>query len=135
MTNATLRCTKCGFTIVGADDTYHQIRGLILCGNCFAVENSHTNFTEGEPAMITRADVYKAIDSERYYQELQEDKNGWQKKKTVGEWIVLMNHYTTELNRVWSTSKGDEEALHFMRKLAGIAVHCMEENGAPHRKV
>ena len=84
--------------------------------------------------MPNRVEVYEAIDAERAYQELQENLNGWQKKKTVGEWIVLMNHYTTELNRVWCTSKGDEEALHFMRKLAGIAVHCMEENGAPVRK-
>ena len=82
-----------------------------------------------------RALAYKAIDSEREYQEQQEAKHDWQPKKTVGEWIVLLNHYTTELNRVWSTSTGDVEALHFVRKIAGIAVHCMEENGAPLRKL
>ncbi len=54
-------------------------------------------------------------------------------KEKVGEWIVLINHYTTELNRVWSTSAGDTESLDFMRKIAGIAVHCMEQNEAPKR--
>lgn len=80
-----------------------------------------------------RADAFSAINSERAYQEEQERKHGWQEKKKVGEWIVLLNHYVTELNRVWSTSAGDEESLHFIRKIAGIAVHCMEENGAPMR--
>ena len=84
---------------------------------------------------MDRTEVYRLIDGERTYQDAMEDKNGWQKKKAVGEWIVLMNHYVTKLNETWSVSTGDTEALGVMRKLAGIAVHCMEQNGAPPRQM
>jgi len=83
----------------------------------------------------TRQDVYEAIDSERKYQDFQEELNGWKKKRTVGEWIVLINHYTTKLNETWTITTGDRESLEVMRKIAGIAVHCMEENGAIKREI
>lgn len=84
---------------------------------------------------VARQKVYDAIDTERAYQEIMEAKFGWQPKKKVGEWIVLINHYTTKLNEAWSTATGDDEALKVMRKIAGIAVHCMEENGVSQRKL
>lgn len=83
---------------------------------------------------MERSEVYKLIDSERDYQEAQEDLLGWQKKKTVGEWIVLLNHYVTLTNAAWCTATGDDEALEVIRKLAGIAVHCMEQSGAKPRE-
>ena len=85
----------------------------------------------GRPA--TREAAYALIDGERDYQELRENLKGWQKNKTVGEWIVLLHHYTTLLDAVWSTSTGDMESLAIVRKIAGIAVHCIEEHGAPAR--
>jgi hypothetical protein len=84
---------------------------------------------------MKREDVYKIIDTERDYQESKENQYGYNKNKTVGEWIVLMNHYTTELNKAFSNYTGDYEALNVMRKLAGIAVHCMEQHNAPERKI
>jgi len=83
----------------------------------------------------TREEVYHAIDTERNYQDMQENLNGWLQKRTVGEWIVLINHYTTKLNEAWTVNTGDVEALKVMRKIAGIAVHCMEENGAIKREI
>ena len=77
---------------------------------------------------MKRMDVYKLIDSERDYQDMIEDTLHFTKTKTTGEWIVLINHYTTEMNKEWSKNKGDDEALEVMRKIAGIAVHCMEQH-------
>jgi hypothetical protein len=77
--------------------------------------------------------AFAAIDTERLYQEARENKEGWQKKKRVGEWLVLLTHYVAEANKTWCNSTGDVETLHVVRKIAGIAVHCMEENGAPVR--
>ena len=73
---------------------------------------------------MNRLEVFDLINGERAYQEAQENAKGWQKKKTVGEWIVLMNYYTAKLNEAWCVSTGDQSALAVMRKLAGIAVHC-----------
>ena len=82
-----------------------------------------------------RALAYHAIDTERWYQEEQEKKNGWSDKKKVGEWLVLLNHYVAKANETWCTTSGDEPTMHVIRKIAGIAVHCMEENGAPERQM
>ena len=84
---------------------------------------------------MDRTEVYRLIDGERAYQNAMEDKNGWQKKKAVGEWIVLIHHYTTEMDKAWAKNTGDTQALDVMRKIAGIAVHCMEQNGAPPRQM
>lgn len=83
----------------------------------------------------SRQRAFDAINSERVYQEQQEQLNGWQEKKKVGEWLVLLNHYVAEANAMWCKTAGDEPTLHVIRKIAGIAVHCMEENGAPLRKL
>lgn len=79
--------------------------------------------------------VFDAINSERAYQEEQEKKHGWQDTKKVGEWLVLLNHYVAEANATWCKTSGEEPTLHVIRKIAGIAVHCMEENGAPKREI
>jgi hypothetical protein len=84
--------------------------------------------------MQARTQAFNAINSERAYQEMLEKKNGWQEKKKVGEWLVLLNHYVAEANATWCHTSGDEPTLHFIRKIAGIAVACMEENGAPMRE-
>lgn len=88
---------------------------------------------QNEPNKLSREAVYSAIDSERDFQEALEDKKGWQKKKKVGEWLVLLNHYVAVANKTWCTTAGEEPTLNVVRKIAGIAVHCMEENGAPRR--
>lgn len=81
-----------------------------------------------------RSDVYAAIDSERAYQgKLPSSRtNGFD--HTVGEYVTMMQCYQSELVTAWTKNAGDEAALNVMRKIAGIAVHCMEDHGAPHRK-
>ena len=38
-------------------------------------------------------------------------------------------------NEAWSMNAGDEDALDVVRKIGGIAVHCMEDHGAPEREM
>ena len=90
----------------------------------------------------TRKDVYTAIDLERDYQDqhtLREDPDfiGYPTGApfTQGEYIVMMQHYVNELPKLWALNPGDvvEKVQHNMRKIAGIAVQCMEYHGAPSR--
>lgn len=83
----------------------------------------------------TRSEVYDAIDSERAYQD---DKwpidQGYAMQ--VGEHILLMAEYIDQARSLWSAESDDcpdPQALHAIRKVAGIAVRCMEQHGAPLR--
>jgi hypothetical protein len=81
----------------------------------------------------TRTEVFAAIDAERQYQDEQ-----WgtleQRGKQVGAWITLMQHYMNQATKEWATNRGDEKALHEIRKIAGIAVACMEQHRVPERE-
>jgi len=84
--------------------------------------------------MATRDQVYKAIDEERDYQDRLPEVRTDGSEHTVGDYIVMLNHYMQEMNREWTMNPGDGRALDVMRKIAGIAVHCMEDHGAIRRK-
>lgn len=83
--------------------------------------------------MPTRTEVYDALDSERSYQERLPSNRTDGLDHTVGDYVTMLQHYQTELVRGWTLNAGDEAALDVMRKIGGIAVHCMEDHGAPHR--
>lgn len=84
---------------------------------------------------MERKEVYHLIDGERDYQ----DNLGPDRKEvkelphSVGDYTTMMTHYQAELIRVWTLNAGDRQSLEVMRKIAGIAVHCMEDHGAPGR--
>lgn len=82
-----------------------------------------------------RAIVYSAIDGERAYQDERPLSVGDGKTKSVGEHIVLLQHYQHKAVEAWTDNQGDREALEVIRKVAAIAVRCMEEHGAPMRQV
>lgn len=82
---------------------------------------------------MKREDVYKLIDSERAYQHTLPPNRTIGFSKTVGEYITMLHHYMNKLDEAWTCNAGDEKALEVMRKIAGIAVHCMEDHGAPPR--
>lgn len=88
--------------------------------------------------MTPRADVYRAIDSERDYQDSRWNPATTPTKglHTVSEWILYMEQYLHEARRLVSTQadpKASNDALEFIRKVAGMGVACMEQNGAPQR--
>lgn len=86
--------------------------------------------------MATRDAVYRAIDSERDYQD-----NLWPGRGkgepnylTVGEFVLLLEAYIHKARAEWTVeSKPEMNTLDIVRKVAGIAVNCMEQHGAPMR--
>lgn len=84
----------------------------------------------------TRDDVYDAIDTERIYQDEGHGNAATDRpEKAVGEFILLMEealaqgramHYRTP-------HEGADCVLDFVRKVAALAVRCMEQHGAPLR--
>lgn len=71
--------------------------------------------------------VYKVIDGEREYQSTTWP-NG--EDKRVGEYLTLIRDYSAKADREWTSNPGDVPALHQIRKIAAIAVQCMEVHGA-----
>jgi hypothetical protein len=85
----------------------------------------------------TRAEVYKVIDAERLYQATlppnrSEDPT---RKRTVSEYLTMLDHYVRHAQDAWTCRSGEELPLHDMRKIAALAVRCMEEWGALPRGV
>ena len=78
-----------------------------------------------------RFDVYRALDSERDYQE-----NLWRGNHLeIGESILLIEEYVARARVIWAGEpKPEAESLEFIRKIGGIAVNCMEQHGAPQRE-
>lgn len=84
--------------------------------------------------MTTRQEVFAAIDGERAYQDGQWPENAPSDPRplSIGEYILLIEEYCAKARLEWSRARRPEiEALHQIRKIAGIAVRCMENHGAP----
>jgi hypothetical protein len=79
--------------------------------------------------MATRQEAYRAIDVEREYQDTK-----WAgHKHQTAEYLTMLRSYLQKADEAWTFNSGDEAALDVVRKIAAIAVHCMEENGVIHR--
>jgi hypothetical protein len=84
-----------------------------------------------------RAAAYRAIDSERDYQNQvwANHTNNGPNALSIGEFILLADEYVTQARQQWSKEPRPERAaLNTMRKIAAIAVNCMEQHGAPVRR-
>lgn len=84
---------------------------------------------------MKRKDVYKLIDGERDYQDALPPSRSDGNQRSVGDYITMMGHYYNKLLAAWTDNPADEQALDVMRKIGGIAVHCMEDHGAPERAI
>lgn len=89
-------------------------------------------------ALERRAMAYSAIDREREYQrrcvgKREPDGAVVELPKTVGEYLVYMQHYLTQAITASTTQMGDDAALDSVRKLTALGVACMEMHGAPER--
>jgi hypothetical protein len=83
--------------------------------------------------MATRQEVYEAINTERDYQD-----GLWKQtpehQTSIGETVLLIEEYTARARLEWTGEPAPEtQTLHIIRKIAGIAVRCMEQHGAPKR--
>jgi hypothetical protein len=83
--------------------------------------------------MSSRDEVYQAINSERSYQEALKGVRNPKYRRTMGDYLTLLNHYIVEANQSYVKNRGPAMPLHEFRKIAAIAVKCMEEFGAPKR--
>lgn len=84
--------------------------------------------------MPTRQEVYQSIDSERTYQNSLPSTRTDGSFHTVGDFVTMLHYYQNQLVQEWTLHAGDDNALEIMRKIGGIAVHCMEKHGAPRRE-
>lgn len=90
--------------------------------------------------MTQRTDVYKALDSERAYQ----NKKWWRpgspesaaghNPHTITEWLTYMQYYVNKGLEVQTLSHNEGEGLDFLRKVAALGVAGMEQHGAPTRE-
>ena len=83
-----------------------------------------------------REEAYAAIDTERDYQDNLWGDDGNPNPLTVGEFLLLIEEYAAKARAVWiNEAKPEIKTLHVVRKVAGIAVNCMEQHGAPKRSL
>lgn len=79
---------------------------------------------------MKRTDVFALLEEERQHQDAK-----WgtvsEHPHEVGGWLTLIRHYLTRAEAAWSTSSNDATALAELRKLAALAVACLEQHGAP----
>lgn len=82
----------------------------------------------------TRAEVLEAVNGERDYQEGKYEDH----YHAVGEWLLLMEEKLRTAKAAWYRSGREgctSAALHEVRKVAAVAVACLEQHGAPRREV
>ncbi len=91
--------------------------------------------------MATRQEVYEAIDTERDYQDrvIAKDPSrhdaAVDANHSVGAYLTMLDTYLRRAQDAWTDNAGHDKALEVVRKIAGIAVHCMEDHGAPKRQL
>ena len=108
-----------------------RLAGFEMCPQCGARTGKDLTMC------ATRSEVYAAIDSERAYQD-----SRWvagdnaHHSHSLCDWITYIEDYLAEAKHIASRESFpacDEKVLDIIRKVAGMAVACMEEHGAPHR--
>lgn len=97
--------------------------GLIPVRSSFTLQD--TNMSDRR----NREHVYEAIDSERDYQ----DRRWPGHTHSIPDYILFMEDYLAEARHMVSRSNNEASALDTIRKVAALAVVCMEEHGAPVR--
>ena len=90
--------------------------------------------------MTERSEVYKALDSERDYQDKRwegyvglDGTHANATDRTLDEFILYMEEYIRRA-REESVSGNEAEGLNMVRKVAALGVGCMEKHGAPQRE-
>lgn len=86
--------------------------------------------------MSSRARAYRAIDSERAYQNAQignAKRHEGQPAMTPGEYILCMEKCLLDARTEWYKPDGGKSCLEFVRKVTALGVSCMELHGAPLR--
>lgn len=112
-----------------------------LAGLCVACMETHGAFQRRNDGCLHpffngpsgRRWVYSMILHEREYQDRLSGNRTDFSEKSVEEYLVMFGHYLTSAFEAWTLNAGCYESLKDIGKMAAIAVHCMEDHGAPHR--
>jgi|SRR5271157_5874508 len=80
-------------------------------------------------ALQTRTEVFSAVDGELEYQLAKFGENPHE----IDAFATYIRHYSKVLDEVATGVNFPEEKLAVMRKIAAIAIRCMEQHGAPKR--
>lgn len=78
---------------------------------------------------VDRKAVYAAIDTERDYQR----KKWGEPSHSIDEFALYIIEYTAKLQRIAGTTNYEATKLDAVRKVAALAVACLEQHGAPPR--
>ena len=54
--------------------------------------------------------------------------------RSVPAEILMMSEYLDKARKAWTHEIDDEAALHEIRKVAAMAIRCLENHGCPERK-
>jgi hypothetical protein len=123
------------FHVYGGGETremyLHAMESAYLFENGF---DSNRGFN-----MTTREEVYKALDSERDYQDekwnvVTSTSGG---NHSIEDYMVYMEDYIAEIKHLLSRKSTQESypiAIEIVRKVTAMGVHCMQQYGAPLRK-
>jgi hypothetical protein len=91
------------------------------------VDNLRLNkYPERPKTMVSRDEIYKMINGERDYQDKSNfayDDSSW----SISDWVVFIRRY---LEKIDDWTGHPKEQMDEMRKVAALAVACMEFNGA-----
>ena len=108
-------------------------RGPCLCGDpwCGSCGNPAA-MRAMEEAMAKREEVLEAVEGEREYQD-----ERWgaehDKQESIGNFLIYIERYLSKAKDAYIDANHAEPALHEVRKIAALAVACMEVHGAPRR--
>ncbi len=84
---------------------------------------------------VCRPDIFDAIRKEREYQDkkwAEFEQRVPDRDKAIADWLLYMEYQVKEAkDRLYAIDH--EGAMHEVRKIAALAVACMEYNGAPER--
>ena len=80
-------------------------------------------------ALQIRQETFAAVDGELEYQLAKFGENPHE----IDAFATYIRHYSTVLDAAATGANLPEEKLTVMRKIAAIAIRCMEQHGAPKR--
>lgn len=83
--------------------------------------------------MVTREEVYKALDSEREYQNKLWGGHAHDNFNSVGDFLTYIDMYLTRAKEQYTTVAGHGAALEMLRKVTALGVACFEIHGVPKR--
>lgn len=121
-------------------DSFRKLAAL--CVACMEVHGGFYRQTPGTTVFETidrmkgplaRFQVYEMIDTERAYQDSLPESRTDGSAKTPCDYLVMFDTYLRRAFDSWTENAGSDKALENIRKLAGIAVHAMEEHGVAFR--